>query len=78
MAEHQARITSLTWRADSAVLASAGDDGKLVLRDTSEGFAARSLSPHDTVKCAGDHLQPQPGEITVLAIPRAIRQHRAP
>jgi WD40 repeat protein len=46
LAEHQARIGSLSWRADSVVLASAGDDGKLILWDTTEGWAARSNTPH--------------------------------
>ena len=60
LAEHQARITSLTWRADSLILASAGDDGKLILWDTAEGWAAKSFTPADGAK------KDQPGRKTML------------
>jgi hypothetical protein len=50
LAEHQGRIASLSWRADSAILASAGEDGKMVLWDTAEGWAAKSTTPHNTLK----------------------------
>jgi hypothetical protein len=50
LAEHQARISSLSWRADSLILASGGEDGKLILWDTAEGWAAKSSTPHNTLK----------------------------
>jgi WD40 repeat protein len=50
LAEHQARIASLSWRADAAILASAGEDGKMILWDTTEGWAAKSTTPHNTLK----------------------------
>jgi hypothetical protein len=50
LAEHQGRIASLSWRADSAILASAGEDGKMILWDTAEGWAAKSTTPHNTLK----------------------------
>ena len=50
LAEHQGRISSLSWRADSGILASAGEDGKLILWDTAEGWAAKSTTPHNTLK----------------------------
>ena len=50
LAEHQGRVASLSWRADSAILASAGEDGKMVLWDTAEGWAAKSTTPHNTLK----------------------------
>lgn len=50
LAEHQGRIASLSWRADSAILASASEDGKMVLWDTAEGWAAKSSTPHNSLK----------------------------
>jgi WD40 repeat protein len=50
LAEHQGRIASLSWRADSSILASAGEDGKMILWDTAEGWAAKSSTPHNTLK----------------------------
>jgi WD40 repeat protein len=38
LAEHKDSVTTLTWRQDSRVLASGGEDGELVLWDAQDGF----------------------------------------
>ena len=40
LGEHKAAVRALDWRADSKLLASAGEDGKVIWWDITDGFPA--------------------------------------
>jgi len=53
LGDHKDSITALTWRADSQMLASASEDGKVILWYAEDGFPTRTITAAVDPKATG-------------------------
>jgi WD40 repeat protein len=63
LAEHKDAITSLSWRGDSQLLASASEDGNLVIWNVNDGFPIATVSKPHTRKAAPGQYGAIPGGV---------------
>jgi WD40 repeat protein len=63
LGDHKDAVTSLSWRADSQMLASAGEDGKVILWYAEDGFPTRSINAQADGR--GGNRGKQPGVLAV-------------
>ena len=67
LSEHKDGITGLAWRPDGGVLATTGEDGKLVLWSMDDGFPLRAVKAHE--KKSSDRYTRLTGALDVAYLP---------
>ena len=63
LSDHKDSITSLSWRCDGKLLASASEDGQIIVWNVADGFPLTTISKAHTPKAAPNTYGVIPGGV---------------